>query len=146
LVADFRVNNFLVEYHGSIYHYFKYEILNNPESKEPPSEHKEKSYHKNLRDIAIRDSFHLIQVWDFDWLYRKEFVQKLIKDQLSGVATYKDYLENSLLNNDYGFIIDGEQVESNGFWVSTGYRKIVTEDYIMGKVLVYNSGYTKIKT
>ena len=142
---DFRVNNFLVEYHGSIYHYFKYENLNNPESKEPPSEHKEKSYHKNLRDIAIRNSFHLIQVWDFGWLYRKEFVQKLIKDQLSGTANYKDYLEDNLLNNDYGFIIEGEQVELKGVWVSTGYRKIVDENYSKGKVLVFNSGYTKIK-
>ena len=142
---DFRVNNFLIEYHGSTYHYSKYENLNNPESKEPPSKPREKTFHRDIYTLSKNNGFHLIQVWDYDWLYRKEFVQKLIKDQLYGTANYKDYLEGSLLNNDYGFIIDGEQVELKGAWVSTYYRTLVDENYSKGKVLVFNSGYTKIK-
>ena len=142
---DFHINNFLIEYHGSTYHYSKYENLSNHESKEPPANKKDKNYHKTLRDIAIKNNYHLIQIWDYLWFNNKPFVQKLIKDQLSGIAAYKDYLENNLLNNDYGFVIDGEQVEPNGFWVSTYNKKLVTENYSKAKVLVFNSGYTKIK-
>ena len=146
---DFRVNNFLIEYHGSIYHYTKYENLNNPESKDPVWYKKDSNYHKNLRDIAINNDYYLIQVWDYDWIYNKEFVQKLIKDHLSGVVDYRDYViedcGKNLLSNDYGFIIEGEYVEPKGVWISTGYRKIVDENYSKGKVLIYNSGYTEIK-
>ena len=140
---DFKINNFLIEYNGSVYHYSMFENLDNPDSKNPPSEYKVKDYHKRLRDIALNNGFHLIQVWDYNWFHRSSFIRQLIKDQLNGTANYKDYIEEGLLNNDYGFFIDGEQIDPEGIWVSTGYRKIVNEDYTKGKVLVYNSGYTK---
>lgn len=92
----------------------------------------------------MKNNYKLIQVWDFDWLHRKEFVQKLLKEQLDNTSTYKDYLdENNLLNNDYGFSLNGEQIDPRPIWVSTGHRCIVESNYPKGKVLVYNSGYTK---
>lgn len=143
---DFRINTFLIEYNGSIYHCSDFENLENLESKEPPSDKKDKNHHVTLRDIAIKNGFNLIHIWDYDWINQKEFIKKLIKDQLDGIANYKDYLDsNNLLNNDYGFNIGGEQVEPKGVWVSTGYRELVKESYSKGKVLVYNSGYTRIE-
>ena len=142
---DFRISNFLIEYHGSVYHCTKFENKENKNSKLPIVSFKTIELHKNLRDLAIKNNYHLIQVWDYDWVHKKEFVQRLLKDQLSGIANYKYYLnEDNLLNNDYGFIIDGEQVEPKPLWISTGYRQVVNEEYQKGKVLVYNSGYTKI--
>ena len=69
-------------------------------------------YHINIRNIATNNGFRLIQIWDFDWIYNRKFIQTLLKEQLSGVVNYKDYIEeNNHLNNDYGFSIDGEQLE-----------------------------------
>ena len=142
---DFKVGTFLLEYHGSVYHYTKFENLNNPKAKEPPTQKRENNYHVFLRDIAEKNNYHLIQVWDYNWFNKKEFVKNLIKEQLDGIANYRDYVEDGLLNNDYGFSIDGEYIEPKSLWISTWYRKIVDESYTKGKVLVYNSGYTKIK-
>lgn len=141
---DFKINNFLIEYNGSVYHYTVYENLNNLKAKEPPIQKKEKYYHVNLRKIALRNGFNLIQIWDYDWFNKKEWVKHLIKDQLDGIANYRYYLEEGQLNNDYGFNVDGEQIEPKGIWISTWYRDIVNESYSKGKVLVYNSGYTRI--
>ena len=72
-------------------------------------------------------------------------MKKLIKDQLLGTSDYKDYLEDGLLNNDYGFVIEGEEIDPRPLWISTSNPKhIVEKNYTKGKVLVYNSGYTKI--
>ncbi len=140
---DFRIGNFLIEYHGSSYHYAKYECLKKPEVGEP-SNPKPIEYHLNLRDIAIQNGFNIIQIWDYNWINKKDFVQNLLREQLSGNANYKDYLEEGLLNNDYGFIIDGEQIPPKGIWISTKFRKVVKESFERGKTLVYNSGYTKV--
>lgn len=143
---DFKINNFLIEYNGSTYHYTKFENLNNPKSKAPSTDIKDTFYHRNIRDIAIKNGYFVIQIWDFEWLYKREFIQRLLKDQLSGTANYKDYIEeSSLLNNDYGFIIDGEQIEPKSIWVATNKKRLVESTYMEGKVLVYNSGYTLIK-
>ena len=142
---DFRINNFLIEYNGSIYHYTLYENINSPNVKKPPSNEKEVIYHKSLRALAIKNGFCLIQVWDFDWIHKKEFIKTLIKNQLDGTIDYKNYIENGLLNNDYGFNIEGEQIDSQGIWISTTNPKhIVEKDYSKGKVLVFTSGFTKI--
>ena len=141
---DFRINNFLIEYNGSMYHYTEYKNKSNVNAKEPPTNKKEKNYHRELKELANRNNFNLIQVWDYIWFNNKEFIQKLIKDQLSGTVKYKDYLdENNLLNNDYGFDIDGEQVEPKSFWISTcNPKRKVDDTYMKGKVLIFNSGYT----
>lgn len=142
---DFRINNFLIEYNGSMFHYTQYENINSPDVKKPPSNEKSSTYHKSLRELAIKNNFHLIQVWDFDWVHRKDFIKRLIKNQLNSTATYIEYIENGQLNNDLGFIVEGEQINPNGVWVSTTNPKhIVEKDYLKGKVLVYNSGFTKI--
>ena len=143
---DFRINNFLIEYNGSVYHCSEYNNIENPNAKLSMQNFKPCEYHKELRELANRNGLSLIQIWDYDWINRKEFVQKLLKEQLNNIANYKYYLdENNLLNNDYGFNIEGEQVEPKGFWISTNNPKIrVTENYVKGKVLVYNSGYTKV--
>lgn len=142
---DFRINNFLIEYHGSVYHCSNYENTNNPTSKPPRVTYKEPIYHKHLRDLAISKGYYLIQIWDYQWIHHRDFVENLLREQLSGTADYRDYLnEQGLLNNDYGFIIDGKQIEPKDIWVATGYRTIVDSCYPKSKVLVYNSGYTKI--
>lgn len=144
---DFKVNNFLIEYNGSIYHYSEYENLDSPDSKNPPSLKKELYYHKNLLDTALKNGYNLIQVWDYDWINRKDFVKKLIKDQLDGNANYKEYIEDGLLNNDYGFNVEGVLVEPHSLWITTAnIKQIVDESYTKGRVLIYNSGYTRIKS
>jgi hypothetical protein len=143
---DFKINDFLIEYNGSTYHYTRFENLNNPKSKAPSTDIKDPFYHSNIRNIAINHGFRLIQIWDFDWVYNREFIQTLLKDQLSGIANYKDYIEENIyLNNDYGFSVDGEQLEPRSMWVSTYKKKLVDATYLGGKVLIYNSGYTLVK-
>ena len=128
-----------------IYHHTKFENLENLNSKPPRTDIKDKDYHSNKREIAIRNGYRLIQVWDYEWMYKKDFIKKLIREQLFGIAEYKDYLnEKGLLNNDYGFDVEGEFISSNGLWVSTYKKIIVGESYTKGKMLVYNSGYTKV--
>lgn len=143
---DFKINEFLIEYNGSTYHYTRFENLNNPKSKAPSTDIKDQYYHINIRNIATNNGFRLIQIWDFDWIYNRKFIQTLLKEQLSGVVNYKDYIdENNHLNNDYGFSIDGEQLEPRPKWISTHKKKLVNTTYSGGKVLIYNSGYTLIK-
>ena len=142
---DFKINKFLIEYNGSTYHYTHFENLNNPNSKPPSTDIKSSFYHRSLRDIAYKHGFRLIQIWDFVWLHKKEFVQNLLKKQLSGTANYKEYIEdNNLLNNDYGFFIEGKQLDPKPIWISTHKKNIVDPTYLGGKVLVYNSGYTLV--
>lgn len=141
---DFRIGNFLIEYNGSAYHYSKYESLNNPKSKEPSFPKKE-SLHVELMNIALKYNFRLIQIWDYQWINDKDFIKKLLKEQLCGIANYHDYIDlDGMLNNDYGFIIEGDFIEPKGIWVSSKFRKVVDSSYRRGKVLIYNSGYTKI--
>ena len=143
---DFRVGDFLIEYNGSIYHSTQYENQENKTSKVPPSTFKNSNYHKYLMITALENNFRLIQIWDYDWKERKDFICKLLSEQLSGIANYRDYLDDqSLINNDYGFIVDGEQVEPKSLWVCTSNpKRIVDESYTKGRVLVYNSGFTRI--
>lgn len=142
---DFRVGDFLIEYNGSSYHYTQYENKSNPNAKEP-STPKAKDFHYILREKAIRNNFHLIQIWDYDWLHKKDFIKTLLKEQLDGYANYKDYIEDDgLLNNDFGFLIEGLLIQPKYFWVLPKYRTLVSDSYNKGKFLVYNSGYTLIK-
>jgi hypothetical protein len=142
---DFRINNFLIEYNGSTYHCTDYKNKINPESSLSMQTFKSKKYHLDLRNLALRNKYKLIQIWDYQWLHQKELMKKLIKDQLSETADYRDYMENNILNNDFGFVTEGEQLEPKGIWISTSNEKtIVNDEYHKGKVLIYNSGYTKI--
>ena len=143
---DFKINNFLIEYNGSVYHRVKYENLSNSECKEPPGSSKDSVYHRRLRDIAIENGYCLIQIWDYLWVTERSFVEDLLYRHLSGTANYKDYLIDGLLDNDYGFIVNGEQINPIGQWISTGHpQQIVDESYTKGRVLVYNSGFTRIR-
>ncbi len=103
------------------------------------------SSYVELMNIALKHNFRLIQIWDYQWINDKDFIKKLLKEQLCGIANYRDYIDlDGMLNNDYGFIIEGDFIEPKGIWVSSKFRKVVDRSYKRGKVLIYNSGYTKV--
>ena len=74
---DFKINNFLIEYNGSVYHCSDYCNQENTEAKLSMQNFKSESYNRSLREIAINNGYHLIQVWDYQWLHDKDFLKKL---------------------------------------------------------------------
>ena len=101
-------------------------------SKKWRDEHPEEAKNNSKKAISIAH----------EWNKNHPEEMKIISEKgLHAIKKWRD--ENNLLNNDYGFDIDGEQIEPKSFWISTcNPKRKVDNTYMKGKVLIFNSGYT----
>lgn len=106
--------------------------------------HKDSKYHLNKRDACLAKDIDLIQIWDIEWLHKKEIIQSIIKNRLNiditTIYARKCQVKEVDPKEARDFFEDNH---IQGFYASTYYTGLYYEDTLVQCVSFKKARYSK---